>query len=121
MEQPREKIGGRSGPWKAEVAKGGSLFCTAGAVFSSFQVDLDMGDVKMHLVIFVSGLPLASFGLFWPPFGLPWALLGPPLGLPWGSLGLLWASLGLPWASLGLPLGSSWPPCASLGPCLGIL
>ena len=72
------------------VAKTGSwegLFSSAGAVNSSFfpkigqvtetQVDLDMGDVKIHLDLDSGGVKIHSQG---GPLGAPWASLGAPLG-----------------------------------------
>ena len=99
----------------------GSLFCTAGAVFSSFRwpldfpkfkihfdgVHFDMGDVKLHLP--------------WAPLGLPWAPPGPPLGLSGAPLGIPEPPLGLSWPSFGLPLALLGPPWALLGPPLGSL
>ena len=111
-----------------DTTRGGfweGLFSSAGAVNSSFfpkigtgdetQVDLDMGDVKIHLDLDSGGVKIHSKGVPWaplgPPLGFPWAPLGrpePPLGLSWPSFGFPLAPLGLPWTLFGVPLGSLW-------------
>ena len=79
------------------------------------QVDLDMGDVKIHLDLDSGGGKLHSKGVPWAPLGVPlgfpWAPWGRPephLGLSWPSFGFPLAPLSLAWALFGSPLGSLW-------------
>ena len=67
----------------------GCLFCTAGAVFSSFRWHLDFPKFKMH------------FGKVHLDMGE--VKIPPPLGSPWPPLGA-------PWAPFGAPLDSFGPP-----------
>ena len=100
---------------------GGSLFCTAGAVFSSFQVDFDIPKFKMHFDKVHFDMGDVKGHLPWGPLGLPWAPPGPALGFPWVPLGLPEPPLGLSWPSSGRPLALLGPPWALLGPPLGSL